>query len=135
MIEVGKRIRDLREKRGISVIELAEALHVSRATIYRYESNEIEKLPIEIVDPIAKALHVSPAYIMGWTDDDNTIYNYKADDIESWVKEPESPYITNSSNSEVVKKALELYDLYSKAQPQDQKIVEMILQKTSQPDP
>lgn len=50
----------------MSVDELAEMLHKNRATIYRYESNEIEKLPTTVLEPLAKALGVTPAYLMGW---------------------------------------------------------------------
>jgi repressor LexA len=50
----------------LSVDELAEMLHKNRATIYRYESNEIEKLPTTVLEPLAKALGVTPAYLMGW---------------------------------------------------------------------
>ena len=52
-IDVGGRIKKIREEKGISVIELADKLGVSRATIYRYENNEIMKFPIGNIIPIA----------------------------------------------------------------------------------
>ena len=64
-MNVGERIKKSREERGMSVIELANILGVSRATIYRYESNEIEKLPVDILIPISKALNVTPTFLMG----------------------------------------------------------------------
>jgi transcriptional regulator with XRE-family HTH domain len=51
--------------------KVAEQLGVDRTTYYRYESSYIEKLPVTIVAPLAKALKTSPAYLMGW--DDTTI--------------------------------------------------------------
>ena len=70
---VGNRIKQRREELGISVIELAERLHKNRATVYRYESDEIEKLPTSILEPLSKALRVTPAYLMGWEDDEINI--------------------------------------------------------------
>lgn len=63
---IGERIKQRRKELGLSVDELAEMLHKNRATIYRYESNEIEKLPTTVLEPLAKALGVTPAYLMGW---------------------------------------------------------------------
>lgn len=67
-MEVYERIRLRREELHLSVINVADALNVSRATIYRYESAEIEKLPVQVLEPLAKVLRCSPAYLMGWDD-------------------------------------------------------------------
>lgn len=79
-MEVYERIRLRREELHLSVIDVADALNVSRATIYRYESAEIEKLPVQILEPLAKVLRCSPAYLMGW--DDKTPF-----DVSSLEKE------------------------------------------------
>lgn len=63
---IGERIKQRRKELGLSVDELAEKLGKNRATIYRYESNEIEKLPTTVLEPLANALGVSPGYLMGW---------------------------------------------------------------------
>ena len=63
---IGERIRQRRLEIGLSVDQLADAIGKNRATIYRYESNEIESFPLSILDPLAKALRTSPAYLMGW---------------------------------------------------------------------
>lgn len=76
---IGERIKKIREERNISVDKLAELIGKNRATIYRYESNEIEKLPTSVLEPLCKALGTTPAYIMGWTEEQSTqreIYNY-----------------------------------------------------------
>ena len=39
MMSIGEKIRDLRKKRGMSQEELAEALQVSRQTIYKWEND------------------------------------------------------------------------------------------------
>lgn len=65
---VYERIKNRRNELGLSVDYVADALGVSRTTVYRYESAEIEKLPTSIIEKLAKVLHTSPSYLMGWTD-------------------------------------------------------------------
>ena len=56
----------MRTKQGLSIDELACKLSKNRTTIYRYESGDIENLPLGILDPLAEALNTTPAYLMGW---------------------------------------------------------------------
>lgn len=63
---VGERIKFRRQQLGLSVDDIAKKLGKNRATIYRYESDEIENLPTTLLEPLAKVLQVSPAYLMGW---------------------------------------------------------------------
>ena len=72
---IGERIKKRRKELGISVDQLADILDKNRATIYRYESDEIENLSITVLDPLAKALCTTPAYLMGWND----VYEIKDD--------------------------------------------------------
>lgn len=64
----GERIKQRRKDLGKSVSELARELGKNRATIYRYESNDIENLPVNVLEPLAKALDTTPAQLMGWYD-------------------------------------------------------------------
>lgn len=68
-MKIGERIKQRRIFLGMSVDELAEKLHKNRATVYRYESSEIEKLPTTVLEPLAEALKTTPGYLMGWEDD------------------------------------------------------------------
>lgn len=70
---IGERIKERRKELGLTVDELAERLGKNRATIYRYESNDIEKLPTTVLEPLAKVLNVTPAYLMGWKTNDTPI--------------------------------------------------------------
>lgn len=65
---IGDRIKKLRKEKGISVDKLAEIIGKDRATIYRYESNDIEKMPTSVLEPLATALGTTPAHLMGWDD-------------------------------------------------------------------
>jgi transcriptional regulator with XRE-family HTH domain len=66
---VGERIKQRRKELKMSANELGIKLGVNRSTIVRYESGYIEKLPIDILEPIAKALHTTPAYLMDWEEE------------------------------------------------------------------
>ena len=65
-MSVGKRIKERRNELQMSVDDLATKLKKNRATIYRYEKGEIENLPIDIIESLAKALDTTPQYLMGW---------------------------------------------------------------------
>ncbi|BEU87852.1 hypothetical protein TAMA11512_13160 [Selenomonas sp. TAMA-11512] len=63
---IGSRIREYRKKLDLSVDDVAEKLGKNRATIYRYESDDIENLPASVLEPLAKILQTTPAELMGW---------------------------------------------------------------------
>ena len=62
----GERMKRRRKEYNIPVEAIAEILNVSIATVYRYESGEIEKVPGALLEPLAKVLRTTPAYLMGW---------------------------------------------------------------------
>lgn len=68
-MKIGERIQARRKALGLSVDELAELLGKNRATIYRYEGGDIEKLPTTILEGLARALRTTPSYLMGWEDE------------------------------------------------------------------
>ena len=51
---------------GKSFGQIAKELGKDRSTIYRYEKGDIENLPLDILEPIAKALRTTPQHLMGW---------------------------------------------------------------------
>ena len=69
---IGQRIKQRRKELGISADELGSRLGVHRTTVFRYESGYIEKLPIDILEPIAKALQTTPDYFFDWEEVEKT---------------------------------------------------------------
>ena len=65
---IGERIKELRQELGLTAEEVAKKLNKNRATVYRYENNDIENLPVSVLEPLSKVLRTTPEYIMGWTD-------------------------------------------------------------------
>lgn len=66
MLTTGERMKSRRKELGLSADTVADALGVSRATVFRYERGDIEKLPGQALEPLAKVLCTSVAYLMGW---------------------------------------------------------------------
>lgn len=66
---VYERIKQRRKALGLTAEDVASALNVSRATIYRYESAEIEKVPITALVPLSKVLQTTPMALMGWDEE------------------------------------------------------------------
>lgn len=65
-MNVGERIKQRRKELKISADELGAVLGKDRSTVYRYEKGDIEKLPLDILEPIARVLQTTPQYLMGW---------------------------------------------------------------------
>lgn len=73
-MNTGDIIKQRRKDLGMSVSELARRIGKDRATIYRYEDGSIENMPMNILEPLAKALETTPADLLGWKNnltDDN----------------------------------------------------------------
>ncbi|WP_059050784.1 helix-turn-helix domain-containing protein [Paenibacillus senegalimassiliensis] len=66
---IGDRIKKRRKELRLSVDQLSASLGKNRATVYRYEGDEIDNMPLSILEPLAKALKTTPAYLMGWEDE------------------------------------------------------------------
>lgn len=66
------RIKERRMALGLSVDDLAKKINKNRATIYRYENGNIENMPINIIEPLAKALQTTPSFLLGLEDKKNT---------------------------------------------------------------
>ena len=82
-MSLGKKIKYLRKKQNMSVDELASKLGKNRATIYRYENGDIENLPLDALDPLAKALRTTPGYLMGWGDTEEIV----SEELREFLKE------------------------------------------------
>lgn len=72
-MRIGERIKQRRLELGYTADMLAKMLNKNRATIYRYENGDIENMPIDVLEPLAKALNTTPAHLMGWNDSEQSV--------------------------------------------------------------
>ena len=62
----GERIRKLRERTGKTLTAFADAIGVSKQTLYKYENDIITNVPSDKIEMIAELSGCSPCYVMGW---------------------------------------------------------------------
>lgn len=63
---VGERIKALRNQLGMSQVEFADKINVSKQTLYKYENNIITNIPSDKIEAAAAIGNVTPAFLMGW---------------------------------------------------------------------
>ena len=89
-MRIGERIKQRRLELGYTVDALAKLLNKNRATIYRYENGDIENMPIDVLEPLAKALNTTPAYLMGWQEPHQPNESIISDQTEGYYVDPEA---------------------------------------------
>lgn len=82
-MKINERIKARRLELNMSLEDVARLVGCNRSTIYKYENGNTEKLPIQILAPLAVALRCSPTYLMGLEDE----MCYSAESIK-FVKVP-----------------------------------------------
>lgn len=80
MKSIQEKIKARRLELGLSLEDVAKELGVNKTTVMRYESKSIEKMPIDVIPPLAKILKCSPEYLMGWEEESLTEVKIEFDD-------------------------------------------------------
>ena len=65
-MDLGEKIRTLRLKQGLTLEQVGNIVGVGKSTVRKWESGQIANMRRDKIALIAEALHVSPAYLMGW---------------------------------------------------------------------
>ena len=68
MSEINDKIKEMRLRRGLTLLEVAEHLGVKEATVQRYESGNIKNIKHETICRLADLFQCDPCYLMGWSD-------------------------------------------------------------------
>lgn len=72
MSEISDRILNKMNNASISYGQLSKDTGIPKSALQRYATGETEKIPIDRLEKIARALHTTPAYLMGWEDESGT---------------------------------------------------------------
>lgn len=68
-IEIGKRIKYARELKDITQEQLGNEIGLNKSTIQRYETGQVSKIKIPVLESIAKCLNVNPEWLALKSDD------------------------------------------------------------------
>lgn len=102
----------------MSADELARRIGKDRSTVYRYESGDIDKVSVDMLEPLAKALDTTPAYLIGIDKSvEFSAAHVEADGVtatfmstngeqvrhmEQWVKELGNIQFTDAESAEII---------------------------------
>lgn len=88
-IQTGKRIQQRREELGLNLGDIAKEVGVAVSTIQRYEKGKIEKIKLPVIEAIAKALQVDPAWLLCQTDQ-MTVSSVEVSSISNLIPLPQT---------------------------------------------
>ena len=103
-MELKTIIANKRNELGLTLEDVAKICNVSISTVKRWESGEIVDIKRDKVVKLAQALHTTPAYIMGWEEEDKT-------------------------KDEIDREAQEMLDAYKHASPEIRAAIQRILKE------
>lgn len=72
-MNIGEKIKLLRCQLGLTQEELALSAQTTKQTIHKYETGIISNIPASKIKAIADKLNTTPAYLMGW-EENNASY-------------------------------------------------------------
>ena len=101
-MELKTIIANKRNELGLTLEDVAKICNVSISTVKRWESGEIVDIKRDKVVKLAQAVHTTPAYIMGWDEEDKT-------------------------KEEIDRENQEILDAYNRASPEIQAAIQRIL--------
>lgn len=65
-IAMNEKIKQRRLDLGLTLLDVAQAVNVSEATVSRWESGDIANMRRDRIALLANVLKVSPSYLIGW---------------------------------------------------------------------
>ena len=69
---MAQKIKELRQKRGLTLEQVATVVGVGKSTVRKWETGMIANMKRDKIAALAKALGTTPAYLMGWKEDEQT---------------------------------------------------------------
>jgi len=63
---IGQKIREARERRDMTLDEVAKRCNTTKQTIFKYENEIVTNIPYDKIVLLSSALEVSPSYLFGW---------------------------------------------------------------------
>lgn len=72
-MEMGQKIYNLRTQKGMTLEELGNMVGVGKSTVRKWENGMIANMKRDKILKVSEALGTTPAYLMGWEDEEKII--------------------------------------------------------------
>lgn len=72
MSDMSKRIYNLRKEQNKTLEDIATVVGVGKSTVRKWETGMIANMRRDKIAKLAEALNTTPAYLMGWVDNEET---------------------------------------------------------------
>ena len=69
---IGQRIRTARERKDMTLDEVAKRCNTTKQTIFKYENEIVTNIPYDKIVLLSNALDVSPSYLFGWDEKESS---------------------------------------------------------------
>lgn len=79
--DLARKIAYLRAKHGLTLEQVAKEVGVGRSTVRKWETGLIANMRRDKIEKLARALHTSPGYLMGWENEDGSFPDMLPDNI------------------------------------------------------
>jgi len=67
----GDRIRECRNRRKLTLDDVAKFLGIGRQAVHKYETGIVTNIPLDNLEKMAKLFDTTPGYLAGWTEIDS----------------------------------------------------------------
>ena len=72
---MARKIKELRQAKGLTLEQVATVVGVGKSTVRKWETGMIANMKRDKIAALAKALGTTPAYLMGWPEDNKKVEN------------------------------------------------------------
>ncbi len=84
-MDISAKIKQIRKEKNLSADYVAKKIGVAKSTLYRYENGDIDKMPIQILEQIAKIYDTSPTSLIGYEKESDYVLNELVINDESYL--------------------------------------------------
>lgn len=78
MVEMGKRIRAMRQSKHLTLDEVSQKLKIQKSTLSKLENGKMLRIDRHYIDKLARLFECDAAYLMGYEDSPNVDLIYSA---------------------------------------------------------
>lgn len=79
---MARKIKELRQAKGLTLEQVANVVGVGKSTVRKWETGMIANMKRDKIAALAKALGTTPAYLMGWTEDNKKEEKNSPEELE-----------------------------------------------------